>query len=143
MMALDSRREHEGLARQECLRLLAARPVGRVAIVVDETPMIFPVSHHVLDAETIAFCSDDVSEVADATGGVPMSLEVDGIDDAGQLWSVAVSGVGREVADESEVARLRQLGLQPAGAGSKQRWIEIRPETISGRRSEWHGWSKR
>ncbi len=62
-----------------------------------------------------------------------MSLEVDGIDETGQDWSVAVHGVGREVVP-AERARLRELGLEPPSVGSKSHWTRILPETITGRR---------
>ncbi len=62
-----------------------------------------------------------------------MSLEVDGIDETGQDWSVAVHGVGRELVP-AERARLRELGLEPPSVGSKSNWIRILPQTITGRR---------
>jgi hypothetical protein len=124
----------EMLARQECMRLLASHPVGRVAVVVDGWRMTFPVSHRVVHYDDIVFHSEDVSKVAGTSSGVRMSLEIDDLDESGELgWSVAVHGVGREV-DPSEMARLRKLGLEPGGLAASAHWIRIRPEKITGYR---------
>ena len=46
------------LTRPECLRLLAARPIGRLAVITAEgLPMIVPVNY-VLDGETVLFRTD-------------------------------------------------------------------------------------
>jgi uncharacterized protein len=122
----------EALGRQDCLQLLASHPVGSVSVVVDGSPTIFPVNHHLVDSDTIVFRSDG-TKVPYASSGVRMSLEVDGIDDTGKDWSVAVHGVGREVVP-AELARLREVGLEASSLGSKTHWIRILPETITGRR---------
>ena len=142
MTALDFRTGHELLGRQECLRLLASHPVGRVAIVVDGWPIIFPVNLHVLNADTIVFRSEEVSRLTDSSIAISMSLEVDGIEDAGGLWSVAVNGAGRDIVP-AERARLRDLGLETSAAGQGRHWIQIRPETVTGRRFGWLEWSAR
>lgn len=124
----------EVLDREECLRLLAAEPVGRVAVVVNGRPMIFPVNY-ALDGESIIFRSDAGSKVAGATRGFPMSFEIDGIDEILHTgWSVVVNGVGHEVVDRTELARLRGLELRPWAAGPKPHWIRIQPKTMTGRR---------
>ena len=142
MAALDYRTRPELLGRQECLRLLASHPVGRVAIVVDGWPIIFPVNLHVLNADTIVFRSEEVSRLTDSSIAISMSLEVDGIDDAGQLWSVAVNGFGREIVP-AERARLHELGLESSAASRETHWIQIMPETVTGRRFGWLEWSAR
>jgi uncharacterized protein len=124
----------EHLGWQECLRLLATHPVGRVVVTMNGWPTIFPVNHHVVDSDTIVFRSDELLKLTDATSGLRMSLETDGIDDAGQLWSVTVNGVGREIVDAWELERLRELGLEPYGPGPETHWLRIRPESITGRR---------
>jgi uncharacterized protein len=140
MTALEYRTESGVLGRQDCWRLLATHPVGRVAVVANGWPTIFPVTHHVVDYDTIAFRSDDVPKLTDAGRGRSMSLEVDGIDDEGRLWSVAVTGVGREAGPE-ERARLRELGHEPGSAGHETHWMVIRPEIVTGHRYGWLEWS--
>jgi uncharacterized protein len=134
MPTVDRRTGLEVLDRDECLRLLASQPVGRVAVVVDASPMIFPVNY-TLDGESIVFRSDAGSKVSGATSGFHMSFEIDSIDDVlHTAWSVVVNGVGREVVDGTELARLRALELRPWASGPKTHWVRIQPETITGRR---------
>jgi nitroimidazol reductase NimA-like FMN-containing flavoprotein (pyridoxamine 5'-phosphate oxidase superfamily) len=122
----------EVLQWRECLRLLASYSIGSVAVTVDGSPTIFPVKHHVVDIDTIVFRSDR-SMLPHTSGGSRMSLEVDGIDDTAQSWSVIVHGFGREVV-AAELARLRELGLEPPAPGQKTHWIRILPDKITGRR---------
>jgi uncharacterized protein len=142
MLTADLRTRQEHLGREECLRFLASHPVVRVAVVVQGWPMIFPVSIHVLDSETIVFRSEEVWRLTESRCAISMLLEGDGIDDAGQLWSVAVTGAGREIVP-AERARLRELGFESPTADQATHWIQIRPETATGRRFEWLEWSTR
>src|SRR4029453_7064671 len=113
MPTVDSRTGLEVLDRDECLRLLASDPVGRVAVVVDARPMIFPVNY-ALDGESIVFRSDAGSKVSGATSGFPMSFEIDGIDEILHTgWSVVVNGVGTRAS----------MGPSPRGCGAR----ELRP----------------
>jgi nitroimidazol reductase NimA-like FMN-containing flavoprotein (pyridoxamine 5'-phosphate oxidase superfamily) len=134
MPTVDRRTGLEVLDRDECLCLLSSDPVGRVAVVVDARPMIFPVNY-ALDGESIVFRSDAGSKVSGATSGFPMSFEIDGIDEIFHTgWSVVVNGVGHEVVDGTELARLRALELRPWASGPKTHWIRIQPKTMTGRR---------
>ena len=88
--------------------------------------------HDVVDSNAIVFRGDDVSEYADTSIGVRMSLEAEGIDEGDLLgWYVRVTGVARDVVDPAELARLRELVVEPVGAALKSHWIQLRPETIS------------
>jgi hypothetical protein len=131
MQTVEYRAGLEVVGRQECLQLLASHPVGSVAVVVDGSPTTFPVHYHVVDGDTIVFRPDQ--KLPDFGSGVRMSLEVDGIGDTGRDWSVAVYGIGREVVP-AELARLRDLGLEPSSLGCKERCIRILFHTIVGRR---------
>ncbi len=62
MPTVDRRTGLEVLERHECLRLLASQPVGRVAVVVDAWPMIFPVNY-ALDGDSIVFRTDEGSKL--------------------------------------------------------------------------------
>jgi nitroimidazol reductase NimA-like FMN-containing flavoprotein (pyridoxamine 5'-phosphate oxidase superfamily) len=120
--------------RDECLRLLSSEPVGRVAVVVQARPMIFPVNF-ALDGESVVFRSGAGSKVSGATSGFPVSFEIDGVDEVLHTgWSVVVNGVGHEVVDGTELARLRALELRPWASGPKTHWIRIQPQTMTGRR---------
>ncbi len=50
-----------------------------------------------------------------------MSLEAEGIDEGDLLgWYVRIMGVARDVVDPAELARLRQLVVEPLGAAPKE-----------------------
>lgn len=57
MGAADRRTWLEHLGEEECWRLLSLHPVGRVGVLVDSAPEIFPVNH-VVDEHTIVFRTD-------------------------------------------------------------------------------------
>jgi hypothetical protein len=135
MTALDCRTRIGQPDRQGSLRLLATNPVSRVRIRVTGSPTVFPVRHHVADFDTIVFRGDDFSQYADTSSGVRMSLEAEGVEDGDPLgWYVRVDGVARDVDDPTDLARLGELAGEPRGAGPETDWIELRPETITGRR---------
>ena len=118
------------LTREECLRLLAARPIGRLAVVTAEgLPMIVPVNY-VLDGDTVLFRTDAGTKV-DGLRRHPVAFEVDDIDpDDRTGWSVLVQGIAHEVAPE-EVGR---AAVHPWAGGEKRQWVRIVPRSISGRR---------
>ena len=81
----------EWLDRDECLRLLAADEVGRLAVVVGHAPMIVPVNYR-LDGDRVVFRSDPGTKV-DYGLRSPVAFEIDGIDRAAHTgWSVVVTG---------------------------------------------------
>lgn len=120
----------EDIPREECLRLLATAPIGRVAVADFGTaPLVVPVNFAVREG-TVVFRSDYGSKFRLAVlGDHPVSFEVDAVDPARRSgWSVLVQGRAREV---TEPERLR---LEPWAPGSKSHWVQIEPETVSGRR---------
>lgn len=120
--------------RAECLALLEAEDVGRLAVVQGNVPAIFPVNY-VLDGEDIVFRSAPGSKVAHGAGS-PAAFEIDHLDrEARQGWSVVA--IGRlEVVDRwqgAELARLLQLPIQPWAAGDKDIVMRLVVGTITGR----------
>ena len=118
MTTTNARTEIEVLTREECLRLLAAEEVGRIAVVLGRQPLIMPVNY-VLDGETIVLRTDPGTKLA--TGSLErVAFEVDHIDRERQAgWSVLVQGVGqrsrpRTVASLSGFERWRSRRGPPA-----------------------------
>ena len=131
----------EVLPREECLRLLATAPVGRVAVAVrDEAPLVVPVNFLLVD-EHICFRTDygTVFRRAVLAEG-PVSFQVDAVDVATRTgWSVLVTACASEL-DEWEAS---SLPLRPWVAGAKDRWIRLEPLSVTGRRlvlPELPGW---
>jgi nitroimidazol reductase NimA-like FMN-containing flavoprotein (pyridoxamine 5'-phosphate oxidase superfamily) len=132
----DQPHELIDLDRRECVRLLLAHEVGRIAVTVDGQPHIMPVT----------YAADTSGDVVFRTGPDTMltrvdlarvAFEIDGVDvKARSGWSVSVHGSGREITDDDDqTARyLRQkLGLSWA-PGPRTRWFVIAPQEVTGRR---------
>ena len=119
----------------DCLALLASHEVGRIAVVVDGQPHIFPVNY-VLDGEVIVFRSGPGLKLSGAAYGA-VAFEIDEID-PGILggWSVAVAGFGREFTGALDRSSARQQGmpLVPWAGGAKDHWVQITDSVITGRR---------
>jgi len=119
----------------QCRDLLATHDFGRLAIIVDDTPMVFPVNY-ATDGR-YAVVRTDPGLKLDASRMRHVALEIDDIDHDNQMgWSVLVTGTAFEVTDalDNLSVELRQLPVVPWAPGPKERWIRIDIEHISGRR---------
>jgi len=122
------------LSRSECFALLARERVGRVAFVDDLGPMVMPVNF-VLDRHMVVFRTDGGTKLGAAVRGSRVAFEIDGTDEAARTgWSVVIRGEAVEVTDPAELARLRQLRLQPLAPGPKTHYVRILPAVLTGRR---------
>jgi hypothetical protein len=115
MGAVDGRTWLEHLSPAECWRLLASTPVGRIGVLNDSAPEIYPVNH-VVDRETIVFRTDAGGKLRGLTRSPAVCYQVDGIvlaDATG--WSVLVKG--RAVSPEERVLT-RPCGPSPTPRGT-------------------------
>jgi nitroimidazol reductase NimA-like FMN-containing flavoprotein (pyridoxamine 5'-phosphate oxidase superfamily) len=120
----------EDIGREECVRLLATVPVGRLAIGVPGAPPFVVPVNYVLDGESIVFRSDPGEKIVQLRGN-PVSFQVDQIDFVAHTgWSVLIQGV----AHQATVAEIEQLQLEPWAPGEKAHWVRIVPWAITGRR---------
>jgi len=126
---------YRDLARDECLELLESRRFGRVGVVIDGKPVVFPVNY-LLDGETVVFRTAPGSKLSGAALG-HVCFEIDGIEETARAgWSVIVQGVGNEITEaiDQRSAHLRQLELEPWVPGEHAHWVAVNPESITGRR---------
>jgi nitroimidazol reductase NimA-like FMN-containing flavoprotein (pyridoxamine 5'-phosphate oxidase superfamily) len=122
------------LSKSECFELLAREHLGRVAVVDDRGPVVFPVNF-VLDRHMVVFRTDAGSKLDAACCGSRVAFEVDGTDAAARTgWSVVVRGEAAEVTGRAELARLRKLPLDPWAPGAKTHFVRILPAVLTGRR---------
>jgi uncharacterized protein len=126
------------LDRPECLRLLAANGVGRVAVSVTgwDIPVIRPVNY-IFDesSKSVLIRSGPGSKLHALLRTAKAAFEIDGNDPAGRVrWSVIIRGVSEEITNPAELRRLQDLGLEPWAPGHKGHWIRIRSNAVSGRR---------
>ena len=130
----DVRAELVELDREECLRRLGTQAIGRLAVVVQDQPLVFPVNY-ALDAETVVFRTDSGTKLHGASRGRRVAFEIDGVDPLyHEGWSVLVVGSAEEVTEPHEVSRLARLPLAPWGTGPKVHWVRVRADAITGRR---------
>lgn len=123
------------MSPEKCADLLERATLGRLAVIVEGKPEIFPVNH-VYDrhAKTVAFPTRPGTKLKGILNWPSVAFEVDGIDtDGGGGWSVAVVGAPVEVIDAAEVARLAALRHIPWAAGRAVRWIRIVSSKTTGR----------
>jgi uncharacterized protein len=112
---------------------LRGAAVGRLAVVVDGRPDIFPVNF-LVDRGSVVFRTATGTKL-DAASDQPVAFEADGYEpDTGEAWSVVVKGTAREVEELDEVIAALELPLAPWHASRKPRIIRIAPDDISGRR---------
>jgi nitroimidazol reductase NimA-like FMN-containing flavoprotein (pyridoxamine 5'-phosphate oxidase superfamily) len=124
----------EEIGRDECLRLLRDEAyVGRLAFVLDGRPMVLPVNY-LVDAESVVFSTGEGTKLA-AVRDAPVAFEIDenrALYHSG--WSVVVRGIAREVTDAGELERLRRGPLRSWARGTREHWVRISVDEISGRR---------
>jgi len=124
------------LSAEECADLLAASSLGRLGVVVEGRPEIFPVNHvYDRDRACVVFPTNARTKLRAALTWPWVSFEVDGIDpgEAGG-WSVLVVGRAEEVTEPEEIARAAEQRHVLWRAGENVRWIRIVPATVTGRR---------
>ncbi len=129
----DQQGTAEVLSVSAAWALLREEAVGRVCVVVDGQPEIFPVNF-LVDHGSIVFRTAEGTKLT-ASIGRPVAFEVDSYDlSNGEAWSVVLKGMAREVVRMHELIDTLQLPLFPWHAAPKPQVVRIEPTVISGRR---------
>jgi uncharacterized protein len=126
----DGPGELEKLTREMCMTLLETQPVGRFVVAQgDAPPHVVPVNY-LLDGENVIFRSGSGTKLRQVAGAI-VSFQVDSIDPVRhEGWSVLIGGRAYH-AFAHEVDHLR---LDPYDPGTKERWVRIEPDVVTGRR---------
>lgn len=129
---MSSNLERVGVS--ECLGLLGSVPVGRIAVSERAIPAILPVNF-VVFGDSIVVRTAAGGPLARAVSGSVVAFEVDGFDRFSKTgWSVLVVGHARLVVDTDEYRALSRLDLTPWAGGTRDAFILIGIERLSGRR---------
>ena len=123
------------LPEPECWNLLASVHVGRVGLVVDGRPQILPVNY-ALDGRTVLFRTAPDTVLNEASMS-EVAFEVDHIDDTThEGWSVLLQGFVQDITEAigANAERIRQLSLVTWAPGTRPRWFQVEPDSVSGRR---------
>lgn len=124
----------ENLSEKQCWELLRSTDVGRLAVIVEDHPDIFPVNYAV-DQGTVLFRSAEGTKVTGVLGDAPVAFEVDGYDpETGLVWSVVLKGHATTFQNIDEAADSFKIDVNAWQAGKKERFIRIRPHDVTGRR---------
>jgi hypothetical protein len=133
-MQTDDAASGEALGPGACWTLLASATVGRLALVVDGRPEIFPVNH-VVDHGSVVFRTSPGTKLAAIRGATPVAFEVDGLDtDTGVAWSVILKGRAERVTGRNLVLEAAALPIVPWHGTPKNWFVRLRAEAVSGRR---------
>jgi uncharacterized protein len=127
-------RDLETLTPAECLALLRAGNLGRIALRIGESPVILPVNYALLD-DDVVFRTDPGSKLSAALMRVLVAFEVDHADAATRSgWSVLVTGYVDEVRDLRTLDRVEALGLESWVTDGRDFIVRIKTRTMTGRR---------
>jgi hypothetical protein len=118
------------LTTKECLQLLEAFDVGRIAVVEDGHPVAFPVNYKLgrLDGNPVIAIRTRPGSVVDQRDE-KVGFEIDGVDpghDGG--WSVVARGVLRGVAPQE------RFESHPLVTADRDAWRIISISSVTGRR---------
>jgi hypothetical protein len=121
------------LSRDDCLRLLASAPVGRIIYTRRALPAVELVNF-ALDGGDVIIRTDAGGKLAGAARGAIVAFEADALDlEHRSGWSVTAVGPAREVTEPEELARLRRIGLTTWAPGLREHFIRITPVILNGR----------
>lgn len=122
------------LDRQECLRLLAKVPVGRVVYTRQALPALLPVNFSLDTDASVLLRTSPGSDLVRAIDGVVVAFEADEFDAATRSgWSVVVTGRATVVTDPAEHERLSQAGPRSWMPLQDAVFVRIESEMVTGR----------
>ncbi|MDQ1050957.1 pyridoxamine 5'-phosphate oxidase family protein [Streptomyces sp. V4I2] len=122
------------LDRQECLRLLAKVPLGRIVHTRQALPAVLPVNFCLDGDGAVLLRSSAASELVRAVDGAVVAFEADEVDAVTHSgWSVVVTGRAAVVADPAEYERLSRIGPRSWAPSPEEVFLRIEPELVTGR----------
>ena len=125
----------EHLSEDECLELLERHDLGRLAVLVDGQPLIFPVNYGVCH-RVVTFRTAHGAKLTYAPGS-KVAFEIDEYDLlTGVGWSVLVQGVAVDATTALDDVSWMARGAtpRPLAPGTKIHRLAIGPTSITGRR---------
>jgi nitroimidazol reductase NimA-like FMN-containing flavoprotein (pyridoxamine 5'-phosphate oxidase superfamily) len=125
----------ETLTEAECRAHLGEGGVGRFLFLESRGPVAVPVNYRLLDGGDIVFRTAHDTSLVLRAPQTRVSFEVDRLDEAlAEGWSVLLSGTAHVVGDQGELEAVTKLGVAPWAGGTRDTYIRISPERITGRR---------
>ena len=124
----------ELLSEEQCVELLRAHHLGRVGVTVGGLPVILPVNYSWID-DGVVFRTNVGTKLHAATENAVVAFEVDAHDETEHTgWSVLAVGRSRRVDAPDEIETYHRRGVEPWVDGTRNQYVRIAPELITGRR---------
>ena len=120
------------LDEEECWDLLISSSFGRLALSIAGEPDIYPVNFVAADRRRV-FRTAEGTKLLELTVNNKVAFETDGIG-RDEAWSVVARGRARVLEHQADIDAADQLPLRPLVPTLKYIYVEIVPETVSGRR---------
>lgn len=120
--------------RQECLRLMAEVPVGRVVYTRQALPAVLPVNFALAADASVLLRTSAGSDLVRAVDGVVVAFEADAFDAQSRSgWSVVVTGRATVVTDPVEHERLLRTGPRSWMPIEEDVFVRIEATMVTGR----------
>jgi hypothetical protein len=121
------------LSREQCLRLMATAPVGRIIYTRHAMPAV-EVVNFTVDAGDIVIRTAPSGKLLAAIQGAVVAFEADDFDPVTRSgWSVTAVGHAREVTNPADTGMLRTTGPHPWVPGDHPYFVRITPGQLTGR----------
>lgn len=123
----------QAMSRDECLRLLASRSLGRVAFTERALPAIRPVNYALVGSHLLL--RTEAEGLGRRLDGQIVAFEVDEFDhDSSTGWSVVLTGSARLLRHQGELVRNDGVSPVPLAGPGRDGTVCIVPGQITGRR---------
>jgi nitroimidazol reductase NimA-like FMN-containing flavoprotein (pyridoxamine 5'-phosphate oxidase superfamily) len=122
----------EILDDEQCWELLLSSSLGRLALSVGGHPEIYPVNFVAVDRRLVIRTAEG-TKLLELTVNSNVAFEADGVG-RDEAWSVVVKGTARILEKRSEIDAADELPLRPLIPTLKYIYVEITPQSVSGRR---------
>ncbi len=124
----------EPLSPAQCRGYLGTGGVGRMVFAGQRGLEAIPVNYAMLDGDIVVRTGRHTDMVASAAQ-TQVSFEVDRLDEAlAEGWSVLASGLAQVVTTPAELETVRSLRIEPWAGGSKDIYLRITVNEMTGRR---------
>lgn len=121
------------LTVNDCWNQLATAAFGRLAVITNGLPEIFPLNY-ALDGHTLVFRTRVGSKLNDLVMYNTVVFEADGWDGS-EGWSVIVHGEARVIDGDAELEQASGLLHIPWHSATESEFVRITPKELSGRKS--------
>ncbi|ATQ30451.1 pyridoxamine 5'-phosphate oxidase family protein [Rhodococcus ruber] len=120
------------LSDEESWELLGTERIGRLVVVSDGRPDVFPINFAVRDRK-LYFRTAEGSKLVELTLNAEVVFEADHVEQD-RAWSVVLHGRARNLVRYNEIQEAEELGLQAWVPTPKYNFVEVTASEISGRR---------